>query len=176
MNWAQLVKLFLTRYFLPGCPTKPQHDIASFTQQEDETLYEAWERYKDLLRYYPQHGLLGWMEVKTFYQGLTPSVRQTINAIAGGVIGNKAPEEARQPFDGMGINSYQWTFRGKIVNTAGIFEVDGVTALAAQVESLSKKINGMMSPRVASLMFCETCIRGYPTNDCPIVGASMGQL
>lgn len=105
-TWDQLTKLFLTRYFPPRWATKLRHVIASLTQQDGETLYEAWECYKDLLRSCPQHGLLGWMEVQTFYQGLTLSAYQTINAAARGVVGNKTPEEVRKLFYDMAMNSY----------------------------------------------------------------------
>lgn len=94
-TWDQLAKLFLTRYFPSGRTTKFWHDIASVFQQEGETLYEAWERYNYVLRCCTQHGLPCLMEVQTFSQGLTPSLYQTIDFVAGGIIGNKTPEEAR---------------------------------------------------------------------------------
>lgn len=103
-TWNQLAKLFLTRYFPLGRTTKLGLDIASFTQQEGKTLYVAWEIYKDLLRHCPQHGLLvGWR--------LTPSVRQTIDVTRGRAVGNKTPEEARQLFVDIVMNSYQWNSR-----------------------------------------------------------------
>lgn len=92
---------------------KLRHDIASFSQQDGETLYEAWERYKDLLRRCPQHGLSGWMEVQTFYQGLNQNVKQTIDATPGGYVGNKTTYEARKFLEYIRMNSYQWNLRAK---------------------------------------------------------------
>ncbi|KAG8481361.1 hypothetical protein CXB51_026130 [Gossypium anomalum] len=57
-----------------------------------ETLYDAWERYKDLLRRCPHHGLPLSLQVQTFYNG-NPSTRQMIDTAAGGTINNKTPEE-----------------------------------------------------------------------------------
>lgn len=51
----------------------------------------------------------------------------------------------------MEMNSYQWTSRGKTMKAMGVFEVDAVTALVAQVESLSEKIDGMMAPLLVDL-------------------------
>jgi len=50
--------------FLPSSshPVR-RHQITSYTQREDEALNEAWERFKDLLRLYPHHGLQKWMVV-----------------------------------------------------------------------------------------------------------------
>ena len=50
----------------------------SFAQREDEFLYEAWERFKDLLRLCPHHGLQKWMVVQIFYNGVTQPVRSMI--------------------------------------------------------------------------------------------------
>jgi len=53
----------LPRQVLPtqqdGKPEEPSH----ITQREDESLYEAWEQFKDLLRLCQHHGLQKWMLV-----------------------------------------------------------------------------------------------------------------
>lgn len=56
-----------------------------------------------------------------------------------------------------------------------VSEVDAVTALATQVESLRKKVDGIMAPRAALVMLCATCRGGHLTNDSPIVSASARQ-
>ena len=55
-------------------------------QLDGESLYEAWERYKDLQRKCPHYDLPDWLIVQTFYNGLTHSVRITIDATAGGAL------------------------------------------------------------------------------------------
>lgn len=47
--WGQLAETFLTRYFLPTKITKLRSDISSYRQLEFETIYDTWERYKDML-------------------------------------------------------------------------------------------------------------------------------
>ena len=71
-----------------------------------ETLYDAWERYKDLLRRCPHHGLPLWLQVQMFYNGVNPSTRQMIDAAAGGTINNKTPEEAYEFIEEMSLNNY----------------------------------------------------------------------
>jgi len=43
-TWDELTKIFLARFF-------PPNKMASitFAQREDESLYKAWEQFKDLL-------------------------------------------------------------------------------------------------------------------------------
>ena len=55
-----------------------------FTQREDESLYETWERFKDLLQLFPHHRLQKGMTIQTFYNGVTQSVRSTTDVTAGG--------------------------------------------------------------------------------------------
>ena len=47
-SWDLLSRAFLSKYFPPGKTTKFRQEITSFAQHSGESLYEAWERYKDL--------------------------------------------------------------------------------------------------------------------------------
>lgn len=62
------------------------------------------------------------------------------------------------------------------MKAAKVFEVDAVMALAAHVESLSKKVDGFMTPRVAPVMACEACSGGHCSTDCPIISVSSRQV
>ncbi|KAG8485627.1 hypothetical protein CXB51_018936 [Gossypium anomalum] len=84
-----------------------------------ETLYNAWERYKDLLWRCPHHGLPLWLQVQTFYNGVNPSTRQMIDAAAGGTMNNKTPEAAYKFIEELSLNNYQWqVIRTKPTKTA----------------------------------------------------------
>ncbi|XP_073153549.1 uncharacterized protein [Henckelia pumila] len=56
-TWDDLANAFLTKFFPPSKSMKLRADITIFAQGEQEILYEAWERYKDLLRRCPHHQL-----------------------------------------------------------------------------------------------------------------------
>jgi len=83
-TWDELTKAFLAKFFPPSKTASLRNQITSFTHREDETLYEAWKRFKDLLRLFPHHGLQKWMAVQTFYNGVTQPVHSMIDAAAGG--------------------------------------------------------------------------------------------
>ncbi|GKB13849.1 hypothetical protein Tco_0847772 [Tanacetum coccineum] len=55
-------------------------EINNFQQEPDETLYQAWERLKELLLRCPQHYLTDMQEVISFYKGLDASTRQILNS------------------------------------------------------------------------------------------------
>ena len=58
-------------------------------QMDMETLYEAWEHFKELLRRCPHHQLSVWLQIQTFYNGLSPTNHSMIDAVAGGTINQK---------------------------------------------------------------------------------------
>lgn len=65
-------------------------DITSFIQSEEESLYEAWERYKELLIKYSHHGLLDWLIVQNFYDRLNYSTKINIDVAISGVLMEKS--------------------------------------------------------------------------------------
>jgi len=74
-TWDELTKPFLAKFFPHSKMASLRNQIMSFTQRKDESLYEAWEQFKDLLRLCPHHGLQKWMVLQTFYNGVTQLVR-----------------------------------------------------------------------------------------------------
>nr|GEY29048.1 reverse transcriptase domain-containing protein [Tanacetum cinerariifolium] len=45
-TFEQMAKMFLGKYFPPSMVTKLRNEITNFHQRPDESLFEAWERYK----------------------------------------------------------------------------------------------------------------------------------
>lgn len=86
-----------------------RNEITSFTQQDSESLYKAWERFNDMLRRCPHHGLPKWLQVQTFYNGLFNITRTSIDTTAGGALMSKNFDEAYDlQLETMAANNYQW--------------------------------------------------------------------
>ena len=147
-TWNDLAQKFLAKFFPPAKTAKMRNDITSFVQHDSETLYEAWERFKDLLRRCPHHGIPKWLLVQTFYNGLNSQVRTSIDAAAGGALMAKNYDEAYNLLENMAANNYQWpTSRMHQPRAAGILELDAVSALAAQMtaqfSAMNKRIDAL---------------------------------
>ena len=56
-NWEELVEAYMSRFFPPTLTSKRRGEIIVFKQGEDESHYNAWERYKRLLKRCPMHGI-----------------------------------------------------------------------------------------------------------------------
>ena len=81
ISWNDLMKKFLTKFFLPSKIAQLMQEINTFRQFEGENLVEAWERFHELLRRFPHHRLTRWMQVHSFYNGLSDSTRTVIDAL-----------------------------------------------------------------------------------------------
>ncbi|XP_075474534.1 uncharacterized protein LOC142505433 [Primulina tabacum] len=143
-TWADLVTKFLSKYFPPAKSAQLKIDISNFKQRELEVLYEAWEQYKELLRKCLNHGYADWVQIELFYNGSDGPTRGNVDAAAGGTIFSKTPDEAYELLEHMTINSYQWpSERSGSRKPAGVYAVDPITSLTAQVLALTTQIAAM---------------------------------
>lgn len=49
-SWKKLVNAFLAKFFPPQRMSKIRVEVQTFIQKEGESFYEAWKRYKQLIR------------------------------------------------------------------------------------------------------------------------------
>ena len=147
------------------------NDITSFSQEEGESLYEAWERFKELLRKCPHHGLADWLQISSFYNGLTPDTRASIDATSGGSFTNKRPTEALELIESLATNSFNYSSNRRKAKKGGLYKVDSITSLVAQVESLSHELSQLKAESSKksekATNFCELCGEMHQTWDCP---------
>ncbi|GJS22148.1 reverse transcriptase domain-containing protein [Tanacetum coccineum] len=55
LTWDDLVSKFINQFFPPSKTTNLRNEIMIFQQRFDESFYEAWDRFNDLLRACPHH-------------------------------------------------------------------------------------------------------------------------
>nr|GEX09416.1 reverse transcriptase domain-containing protein [Tanacetum cinerariifolium] len=107
-TFEQMAKMFLRKYFPPSMVTKLRNKITNFRQRPDESLFEAWERYKLSIDRCPNHNMLPVTRIDTFYNGLTLRHRDTINATAGGTFMKWRPEECYDLIENMTAHHNDW--------------------------------------------------------------------
>nr|GEY87613.1 reverse transcriptase domain-containing protein [Tanacetum cinerariifolium] len=72
-TFEQMAKIFLGKYFPPSMVTKLRNEITNFHKHPDESLFEAWERYKLSIDRCLNHNMLPVTQRDTFYNGfVTP--------------------------------------------------------------------------------------------------------
>ncbi|XP_073298497.1 uncharacterized protein [Primulina huaijiensis] len=141
---TELATTFLSKYFPPAKSAQLKIEIRTFRQIDFEQLYEAWERYKELLRRCPNHGFEDWVQIELFYNRLNGQTRKPVDAAAGGTIFAKSPAQAYDLLEQMTINSYQWQSEWSgVKRTTGVYAVDPITSLTAQVSALTTQLAAM---------------------------------
>ena len=84
INWEELVEAYMGRFFLPALTFERRGEIIVFKQGEDESLYNAWERYKRLLKRCPMHGIDLSTQMDIFYHSMNYASKSIIDAACCG--------------------------------------------------------------------------------------------
>ncbi|KAK4259826.1 hypothetical protein QN277_006118 [Acacia crassicarpa] len=107
-TWNDLGSKFLLKFFPPTKNVQLRVEITNFQQKPGESTYDAWDRFKDILRRCPQHGLVNWVQIEAFYKGLDTQTRSIVDASSGGSLLMKSYDEAYNLPERMAMNSHQW--------------------------------------------------------------------
>ncbi|GJZ15510.1 hypothetical protein Tco_0551187 [Tanacetum coccineum] len=138
-TWEELKTKFLNQYCPPSRTAKKMEEINNFQQEPDETLYQARERFKELLMKCPLHYLTEMQETA---------------------------EDAKKAIQEMVEYLQKWhngTFRRRSTETS-----DRLVAIQAQLNNLGREIKKVNEKVYASQVGCEHCKGPYYTKDCPL--------
>ncbi|GKE35663.1 hypothetical protein Tco_1454985 [Tanacetum coccineum] len=163
-TWDGLKTKFLNKYCPLARTTKKMEEINNFQQEQDENLYRAWERSKEILMKCPQHYLMEMQEVILFYNGLGIPTRQILDS--RGVIPSKSVADAKITIQEMAEYSQKWhngTSRSRSTETS-----DGLAAIQAQLNNLRREVKKVNEKVYAAQVGCEQCKGPHYTKDCPL--------
>ena len=108
LSWDDMQKVFLNAYYPHHRTTAMRHSLTNFFQEERETIYDAWERFKDLELGCPHHGISKWQLVFSFYNGLFEDDRRRLDNACGGSFQKKGPNAAWDIIEEIAVQSGQW--------------------------------------------------------------------
>ena len=137
---------FLTKFFPHAKIAQLVQEINTFRQLEGENLTEAWARFHELLRRCPHHKLTRWMQVHTFYNGLTDATRKVIDPSAGGALMKKTMDQAYEILEDAATNSNQWP-RDRITPVKVVGGADR-EVLSNMVTHVTQLTNGSLNSKV----------------------------
>ncbi|GJU74712.1 zinc finger, CCHC-type containing protein [Tanacetum coccineum] len=136
-------------FFPPGRTAELRNDILMFQQHQDESLYDAWTRFKDLLLKVPHHGLELWFQVQIFYDHVDYTTRMAIEYAVGGRLRKLRPEVAWETIEDLaqyekeGWNDPIFLEDGSLnYKNAGIEQLLG--AMECRVDTLMKDVISLM--------------------------------
>ncbi|KAJ9540615.1 hypothetical protein OSB04_027121 [Centaurea solstitialis] len=177
-SWSQMAEKFLKKYFPPTRNAKSRLDISTFKQWDDEAVSDAWERYKELLRRCPHHGIPYCIQLETFYNGLTPTAKGMLDATAGGAFTGVTYNEGFKILEKISNNNGHWADPRAVPpkrNTTNVQDTDAYAALAEQVSNMVEMMKNLSNPsgseraprKQVRFVTCSYCQENHSFDDCP---------
>jgi hypothetical protein len=177
-TWDDLTTRFLAQFFPPGRTTKLRNDILMFQQRQNESLYKAWTRFKDLLQKVPHHGIDLWLQVQIFYDHIDIPTRRTIDQSAGGKLRDLSAEQSWELIEDLALyDNESWNDPRDLNETVKAISLPSnnsstpdrrIMELEGRVKSLMKSYEAQKPScqvsRIAST--CKLCNGPHETHNC----------
>nr|GEY07847.1 reverse transcriptase domain-containing protein [Tanacetum cinerariifolium] len=140
LTWDDLVTKFINQFFPSSKTTNLRNEITRFQRIFDESFYEAWDRFNDLLRACPHHGFSELHQLDTFYNALNVNDQDSLNSAAGGNFLDKMPRECLKIFESM---SKVCQSRAKAV-VAKVSTSSSTPAISSDVAELKDMVRALL--------------------------------
>ncbi|GJT81956.1 reverse transcriptase domain-containing protein [Tanacetum coccineum] len=168
-----LVSKFINKFFPPSKTTNLRNEITRFQQRFDETFYEAWDRFNDLLRACPHHGFSELHQLDTFYNALNSNDQDSLNSAAGGNFLDKMPRDCLRIIESKSKvrNSRNKPVVAKVSSSSS---TPGISPDVAELKDMVKallldKKNQTQAPAPVKAVeeSCVTCGGAHSYRNCP---------
>ena len=144
-TWDELVEEFMDRFFPPALTSERRGEIIIFKQGENESLHNAWERYKKLLKRSPTHGNDQITHMDIFYHAMNYTSKGIIDASCCGAFKRKNSEEANQLIEDLEKSNYrapsETSGSSSILRGSSVIELNKMPAIEAKLDALINKVS-----------------------------------
>ncbi|GJT11408.1 reverse transcriptase domain-containing protein [Tanacetum coccineum] len=142
-----LKKAFIQRYCPSTMTAKQLEDIHNFKQEGDESLYQAWERYNDLLYKCTAH------DINSHQKGPIPGMR---------------PVEALTAIQTVADHSQKWHDGTTSRNIRSSSSNDGLVVLVNKLDNLGRDMKKLKESVHAIQVGCQNCEGPHLDKDYPL--------
>ena len=112
--------------------------ISNFQQASNESILEAWMRLQEYILACPHHGMDNCLMLQNFYNGLTHSSRDHVDATADGAFFSLTIERATSLIEKM-VSNQGWSDDRLQPHQRGMHSVKEADMLAMKIDLLLKK-------------------------------------
>ncbi|GJY50180.1 reverse transcriptase domain-containing protein [Tanacetum coccineum] len=165
-SWDLLKKAFIQRYCPPSKTAKQLKEIRNFKQEGDETLYQAWERYNDMLYKCPTHDINSHQKMNIFYNGLGTMNRQLLDS--QGPIPSMTHAQTLTAIQTMADHSQKWHNGSSSRNVDSSSNSKGIAAIVNKLKSLGRNMKKLKENVHATQVGCQTCGGANLDKECPL--------
>ncbi|GJY98275.1 reverse transcriptase domain-containing protein [Tanacetum coccineum] len=173
LTWDDLVSKFINQFFPPSKTTNLRNEITRFQQRFDESFYEAWDRFNDLLRACPHHGFSEWHQLDTFYNALNSNDQDSLNSAAGGNFLDKMPRDCLRIIESKSKVRHSRS-KAIVAKVSMSSSTPGISPDVAKLKDMVKallldKKNQSQAPAIVKAVeeSCVTCGGAHPYCNCP---------
>jgi hypothetical protein len=180
-----MTREFLKKFFPTLKTNTLRKNIMHFSQKENETFFQCWERFKDLLLACPHHGYDTWRVISFFYDDITSNMRQFVEMMCNGEFMSKSPDDAWDYFDLLAENAQVWETTNTIERAkpglsskGGLYHLKEEDDVNSRIAKLTRKVEAIELGKTESKAptyfenscgICET--NSHLTKDCPTIPA-----
>nr|GFC15882.1 reverse transcriptase domain-containing protein [Tanacetum cinerariifolium] len=151
--------------------------ITRFQQRFDESFYESWDRFNDLLRACPHYRFSELHQLETFYNALNVNDQDSLNSAAGGNFLDRMPRECLKIIKSKSkvrqsrakaVVAKVSTSSSTLVISSDVAELkDMVRALLLDKKNQSSAPSPTPAPVKAVEPNCVTCGGAHSYQNCP---------
>ncbi|GJZ43857.1 reverse transcriptase domain-containing protein [Tanacetum coccineum] len=173
LTWDDLVSKFINQFFPPSKTTNLRNEITNFQQRFDESFYEAWDRFNDLLRACPHHGFSELHQLDTFYNALNSNDQDSLNSAAGGNFLDKMPRDCLRIIESKSKVRHSRS-KAIVAKVGTSSSTPGISPDVAELKDMVKallldKKNQSQAPATVKAVeeSCVTCGGAHSYHNCP---------
>ena len=134
----------MSRFFPPTLTAERKGEIIVFNQGEEESLYNAWERFKRLLKICPMHGIDLTTQMDIFYHAMNFASKGIIDASCCGAFKRRNAEEARQLIEDLAKCNYkapsEASGSNRRLRRSGLIGLERMTTIEAKLDTIMNKL------------------------------------
>ncbi|GJS21739.1 hypothetical protein Tco_0450371 [Tanacetum coccineum] len=165
-TWNLLKNAFIQRYCPPSKAAKQLEDIHNFKQEDDESLYQAWERYNDLMYKCPTRDINSHRKVNIFYKGLGTVNRQLLDS--QGPIPGMTPAQALNTIQTMADHSQKWHDETSNGSVGSSNNTNRLAAIVSKLDNLGRYMKKLKENVHAIQVGCQIFKGPRLDKECPL--------
>ena len=138
----------MSRFFPQALTVEIRGEIIVFRQGEDESLFNAWERFKRLLKRCLMHGVDLTTQMDIFHHDINYASKGIIDASYCGAFKRRSAEDARQLIEGLAKCNYKAPSEASGSNNrlrgSGLIELNPIMAI------IEENLDAMMNKPISN--------------------------
>ena len=143
-TWEELVEAYMSRFFPPALTIERRGEIVIFKKGEEKSLYNAWERFKRLLKRCPMHEIDQRTQMDIFYHAMNYTSKGIIDASCCGAFKRRSAEKVRQVIEDLAKCNYKTPSEdsrsSNRLKGSGLIGLDRMTAIEAKLDVVMNKL------------------------------------